>query len=102
MRLAVLALLLAYTDGLPARERPVPAANRRPAAAGQSWEEAESLARKIEEAERRRKEKTGAARRPSTVTFTDRELSSYLNLSYADKLPKGLSNVEVCFEKERV
>lgn len=104
MRFVAFAVLLAVTDVMPppARTRPAPTANRRAAAAGQSWEEADSLARKIEEAERRRKEKAGSARRPLTVTFTDRELSSYLNLSYAEKLPKGLSNVDVRFERERV
>lgn len=103
MRFVALALLLAATDGLPpAKGRPAAVANRRPAGAGQSWEESESLARKIEDVERRRKEKTTSARRPTTVTFTDRELSSYLNLAYGDKLPRGLSNVDLRFERERV
>jgi len=103
MRLVAFAILLAVMDGLPAaRSRPSSVADRRPAAAGQSWEESDALARKIEDVERRRKEKTAGTRRPTTVSFTDRELSSYLNLAYAEKLPKGLTNVEVQFERDRV
>jgi hypothetical protein len=75
--------------------RPVP----RP---GLSWAEAEALDRKLTAIE---KQRVVAPRksRPETVTVTESELNSYLNLTMAEKLPKEVKNLEVhLLEHERL
>jgi hypothetical protein len=64
-----------------------------------SWDQANSLTRKLEAIEKRRIEKN---RKPQTVLFTQGELNSYLNLTYAEKLPKGLRDVEVRLDRDRI
>ena len=64
-----------------------------------SWELANSLTRKLEAIEKRRMEK---GRKPQTVLLTQGELNSYLNLTYAEKLPKGLRDVEVRLDRDRI
>ncbi len=93
----VLGLLLG--DAPPVRPR---TATTRP---GLSWAEADSLSRKLAVIEERHKQdKQGAAkgRRAQTVQVTQGELNSYLNLSYASELPRGLSAVEIRFGHERI
>ena len=51
-----------------------------------SWDQANSFTRKLEAIEKRRMEKS---RKRETVLFTQGEVNSYLNLTYAEKLPKG-------------
>ena len=64
-----------------------------------SWDQANSLTRKLEAIEKRRVEKS---RKPQTVLFTQGELNSYLNLAYAEKLPKGVRDVEVRLDRDRI
>lgn len=64
-----------------------------------SWDQANSLTRKLESIEKRRTEK---GRKPETVLFTQGELNSYLNLAYAEKLPKGVRDVEVRLDRDRI
>jgi hypothetical protein len=64
-----------------------------------SWDQANSLTRKLESIEKRRLEKT---RKKQTVLFTQGEVNSYLNLSYAEKLPKGVTDVEVRLDRDRI
>jgi hypothetical protein len=64
-----------------------------------SWEQANSLARKLEDIEKRRMEKRS---KPQTVLFTQGEVNSYLNLAYGPKLPKGVSGVDVRLERDRM
>ncbi len=64
-----------------------------------SWEQANSLTRKLEAIEKMRMEKS---RKPQTVLFTQGELNSYLNLAYAEQLPKGLRDVEVRLDRDRI
>ena len=64
-----------------------------------SWDQANSLTRKLESIEKRRMEKK---RKPQTVLFTQGEVNSYLNLTYAEKLPKGLRDVEVRLDRDRI
>ena len=64
-----------------------------------SWDLANSLTRKLEAIEKQRIEKS---RKPKTVLFTQGELNSYLNLTYAEKLPKGLRDVEVRLDRDRI
>jgi hypothetical protein len=64
-----------------------------------SWDQANSLTRKLEAIEQLR-----MAKRPKkqTVLFTQGEVNSYLNLVYADQLPKGLRDVEVRLDRDRI
>jgi hypothetical protein len=64
-----------------------------------SWDLANSLTRKLEAIEKRQIEKS---RKPQTVLLTQGELNSYLNLTYAEKLPKGLRDVEVRLDRDRI
>jgi len=64
-----------------------------------SWDQANSLTRKLQSIEKRRLEKT---RKKQTVLFTQGEVNSYLNLTYAEKLPKGLKDVEVRLDRDRI
>lgn len=79
----------AAADGMPTAPRSGPL----------SWDQANSLTRKLESIEKRRQEKT---RKPQTVLFTQGELNSYLNLAYAEQLPKGLRDVEVRLDRDRI
>jgi hypothetical protein len=88
-------LLLAPVVSGEQAPRPVP----RP---GLSWAEAEALDRKLTAIE---KQRVVAPRksRPETVTVTESELNSYLNLTMAEKLPKEVKNLEVhLLEHERL
>ena len=49
--------------------------------------------------EKRRIEKS---RKPETVLLTQGEVNSYLNLTYAEKLPKGVRDVEVRLDRDRI
>jgi hypothetical protein len=64
-----------------------------------SWDQSNSLTRKLETIEKRRLEKS---RKKQTVLFTQGEVNSYLNLAYAEKLPKGLKDVEVRLDRDRI
>ena len=64
-----------------------------------SWDLANSFVRKLEAIEKMRIEKT---RKPQTVLLTQGELNSYLNLTYVEKLPKGLRDVEVRLDRDRI
>ena len=99
---AVLGALLLIPDVPPAPARPpARAAAARPTPkAGLSWAEADAMSRKlavIEERHRLQKAKKGPA-----VQVTQGELNSYLNLSYASELPKGVSDLEVRFGQGRI
>jgi hypothetical protein len=61
---------------------------------------AEALAGKLEGLERRHEKKKPP--REKTVTVTELELNSYLNLTLAPKLPKGLSDLVVTLERDRL
>jgi len=93
MMVAGLLLLAAHSlvaaEGMPTAPRNGPL----------SWDQANSLTRKLEAIEKRRIEKN---RKPQTVLLTQGEVNSYLNLSYADKLPKGLRDVEVRLDRDRI
>jgi hypothetical protein len=87
-------LLLAPVVSASETPRPVP----RP---GLSWAEAEALDRKLGEIERRR---AAPARRgkTETVTVTQSELNSYLNLTLGSKIPKEVKDLQVTLEHERL
>ncbi len=76
--------------------RPVP----RP---GLSWAEAESLRGKLEAIEKQRDVVPPRKSRLATVSVTESELNSYLNLTLAEKLPKEVKDLEVhLLEHERL
>ena len=81
-------LLLAPPSSADQPPRPVP----RP---GLSWAEAESLNRKLEAIEKQRDVAPRKGARPETVTVTESELNSYLNLTMAAKIPKEVKDLEV-------
>lgn len=64
-----------------------------------SWEQANSLTRKLEAIEKR---KLQPRKKAETVLFTQGEVNSYLNLSYAERLPKGVRDVEVRLDRGRM
>jgi hypothetical protein len=96
---AVLGLLLLLGLDSPA-VRPHATTRSTPARPGLSWAEADSLSRKLAVIEERHNQQK--ARKSQPVQVTQGELNSYLNLSYASELPKGLSNVEVRFGSGRI
>ena len=70
-----------------------------PGVAVHSWEQAQSLTRKLEDIERRKQERR---RKAQTVLFTQGEVNSFLNLSYAEKLPRGVRDVFVQLDRDRM
>ena len=93
---AVAVPVVLAADGPP----PSAAAPARAAApAGFSWEEADALSRKILALEKRWKERST---RKETFLVTQSEVNSYLNLTYAPKMPKGVTGVSVRFDQDRV
>jgi len=93
---ALLTLLFLAADA-PPRGANVPRSV--PMRPGLSWQEADSLSRKLAVIEERQKTQSRARQ---TIQVTQGELNSYLNLAYADQLPRGLSNVDVRFGRERI
>jgi hypothetical protein len=93
--LGCLALALALLEpGSPGRAvRPAPP---RP---GLSWTESDSLVRKLQAIESRPKARP---KRAETVLVTEGELNSYLNLELAGKLPKGVSELQVRLDRDRI
>jgi hypothetical protein len=96
MRAAVLlSLLLLGAQAPPAAEVRPP-----PPRAGLSWADADTLARKIQEVEALRRSGKPVPRQ--TVHVTDAQLNSYLNLSLGSRMLKGVSDLDVHFESERL
>lgn len=91
LKLLALALLL-LLQARPAASPPPPP--------GLSWSEAESLGRKLESIEKRKR--AGGPARPETVVVTEGELNSYLNLNMRERMPRGVSDVTVRLEHERI
>src|SRR3954463_3863749 len=94
---ALAGLLLLVADAPPARPavaaRPVPKA-------GLSWAEADALTRKLAAIEERHRAQK--ARKSPAVQVSQAEVNSYLNLAYASELPKGVSDIEVTFGRDRI
>lgn len=66
---------------------------------GTSWQEADSLSRKILALEKRRVQKSTHR---ETIVVTQGELNSYLKLAYASKMPKGVTGVNVRLDRDRI
>ena len=60
---------------------------------------AESLARKLTSIEARKRQKTSKA---ETVEVSEHELNSYLNLKMGTEMPKGVTDVRVSLQRERL
>src|SRR5712691_11747119 len=89
-------LLLAPVVSAEQAPRPVP----RP---GLSWAAAESLNQKLQSIEKQHGVAPRKGARPETVTVTESELNSYLNLTMAEKIPKEVQDLEVhLLEHERL
>ena len=76
-----------------AQDRPAPTVP------GLSWSLSESLSRKLDEIERRKK---AGIKKAETVLVTEAEVNSFLNLTYAPKLPPGVTDLEVRLDRERI
>lgn len=88
--IAALALaVLASADAMPTAPR----------AGAVSWDQANSLTRKLEDIEKRRQ---APRKKTQTVLFTQGEVNSYLNLAYAERLPKGVRDVAVRLDRDRM
>ena len=88
--LPLLLAALAAADALPTSPRQGPL----------SWDQANSLTRKLEDIEKRRTAPRG--KKPESVLFTQGEVNSYLNLAYAERLPKGVRDVFVRLDRDRM
>src|SRR5262245_36432245 len=79
-----------------------PPGDARPALprAGLSWEDADRLARKIEEVEGLHR--AGKKVPKQTVLVTEGQLNSYLNLTLGTRALKGVTDLDVHFEQERL
>lgn len=87
--------LVVLTSGLAAGQE----VRQAPPRPGLSWSEADSLGRKLATFEQRIKHRAGKAQ---TMAVTQSEINSYLNLSYAAQMPKGVSDVDVRLGRERI
>ncbi len=74
--------------------------------AGLSWDQADSLRRKILDLEQSARAASAARpprpARPRTVTVTQGELNSYLNLMLRPRFPAGLHDVDFTIEDDRL
>ena len=86
----LLVAVLASADALPTGPRQGPL----------SWEQANSLTKKLEAIEKR--QPAARKKKAESVTFTQGEVNSYLNLAYAERLPKGVKDVEVRLDRDRM
>ncbi len=86
----LLLAVLASADGMKTAAAPGPL----------SWDQANSLTRKLEAIEKRKLQP--GKKKAQTVLFTQGEVNSYLNLSYAERLPKGVRDVLVKLDRERM
>jgi hypothetical protein len=66
-----------------------------------SWEQARSLAQKLEKLEEREGGE-GGKQVPPAMVVTEGELNSYLNLSLGKKMPAGLADVQVLLDSDRI
>jgi hypothetical protein len=96
---AFVSVLLLRPD-VPPRPAPARTAARPTPKAGLSWAEADAMTRKLAAIEERHRQQK--ARKSPAVQVTQGELNSYLNLSYASELPKGVSDLEVRFGQGRI
>ena len=66
---------------------------------GLSWSLSQSLDRKLQDIERRKRQ---GVKKAETILVTEAEVNSYLNLTYAPQLPPGVSDLEVRLDRERI
>lgn len=68
-----------------------------------SWDEARSLAQKLEKLdELERRGLTGGRPAQPALVVSEGELNSYLNLSLGSRLPAGLADVQVLLDRDRI
>lgn len=83
---------------LAAQRAPAPAPRPAPPRAGLSWEEADALGSKLEALDKR--QKSGKTARPETVSVTEGELNSYVNLKV--KIPDGITDLALKLDRDQV
>lgn len=89
-----------FLGGLPVAGAPPPVPPPTPAPSPYSTTLAEGLAQKLDALLRRSQLKKPP--REKTVSVSEPELNSYLNLTLGPKMPKGVSDVVVRFERDRL
>jgi hypothetical protein len=89
---------LGFVLGLLGPGNSAPPPRPAPTRGGLSWTESDSLVRKLQAIESRQK----AQGKRETVLVTEGELNSYLNLELAPKLPRGVSDLLVRLDRDRV
>jgi hypothetical protein len=96
LSLSLFLFLIVQTASASGQTAAVPAAPR----SDLSWDEAESLAHKLADAEKWMRE----GKRPavSRVLVTEGELNSYLNLTLGPKMPQGLTDLKVRLDSDRL
>lgn len=68
-----------------------------------SWEQARSLAQKLEKLdELERRGRKGGQPAPPALVVSEGEINSYLNLSLGSKLPAGLADVQLLLDRDRI
>ena len=98
MKRVCLSLVILLPGALPPAAAAPPAEAQAPAAYSAAL--ADGLSQKLDALLRRSQLKKPP--REKTVTVAEPELNSYLNLTLGPKMPKGVSDVVVRFEKDRV
>jgi hypothetical protein len=79
---------------------PLPAPQRPPAPPGLSWEDADSVQQTVTRLERRLR--AGRPASAETVVVSQRQLNSYLNLSLGSSLPRGVTELAIEIQKDRL
>ncbi len=79
---------------------PLPTPARPPAPPGLSWEDADAVEQTVVRIERRLR--SGRPASSETVVVSQRQLNSYLNLSLAGSLPRGLSGLVIEIDRGRL
>jgi len=79
---------------------PLPTPQRPPAPPGLSWEESDVVQQTVLRIERRLR--SGRPASSETVVVSQRQLNSYLNLSLGSSLPRGVSELAIEIQKDRL
>jgi hypothetical protein len=79
---------------------PLPTPLRPPAPPGLSWEDADAVQQTVTRIERRLR--SGRPASAETVVVSQRQLNSYLNLSLGSSLPRGVSDLAIEIQRDRL
>jgi hypothetical protein len=92
------ALVLAAAQALPGQPSNASAKRPPPLRPGLSWADADAVQAKLDGVAARQRQ----GRAVPALTVTDEELNSYVNLSLAQQIPKGVSDLELQIADDRL